>query len=60
MKNLRNIPNVEIQSVIQDCKRKMWSHVEERQEYQINEKFIAYMEQTIEELTQVLKERRVA
>jgi hypothetical protein len=59
-KKIRLIPSDEIKTVIQDCKRKMWSHIEERQEHQVNQKFISYMEETIEELNEVLKARKVA
>lgn len=60
MKSLKLVPTNEIESVIIDCKRKMWNHIEMQPNNQVNEKFINYMQETIEELTEVLEERKVS
>lgn len=57
---LRLVPNQEIQSVIMDCKRKVWNHIEMSPSNQVNEQFISYMEDTIKELNEILEQRKVA
>lgn len=60
MKSLKLVPTQEIESVISECKYKMWSHIEMKPEHQVNQKFISYMEETIEELQEVLNERKAS
>lgn len=57
---IKQIPTQEIKSVILNLKFKKHSHIEERQYSQVNEGFIIYIDNTINELTQVLKERNAA
>lgn len=58
--HLKLVSNQEIKSVIQDCKWKVWQHVESKPEHQQNNQFIEFMENRIKELNQVLKERNAA
>jgi hypothetical protein len=58
--NIRLISSQEIQSVILDCKRKVWNHIEMQPSNQVNEQFVSYMEETIKELSKVLDERKIA
>lgn len=58
--NIRLISSQEIQSVILDCKRKVWNHIEMQPSNQVNEQFVSYMEETIKELNEVLEQRKVA
>ena len=57
---IRLIPSQEIESVILDCKRKVWNHIEMQPSNQVNESFVSYMEDTIKELNKVLEQRKVA
>lgn len=57
---VKPLTNEEIRYLIQDYKRKLWAHIEERQSHQINENFVAYAERSIEELNKKLMERIAA
>jgi len=58
--NLKLVSSQEIQSVILECKSKVWNHIEMSPSNQVNEQFISYMEETIKELNEVLEQRKVA
>ena len=58
--NLKLVSSQEIQSVILECKSKVWNHIEMSPSNQVNEQFVSYMEETIKELSEVLEQRKVA
>lgn len=59
-RSLKLVPTNEIQEAIRTCKSKIYNHIEMRNEFQVNESFVNYMEETIEELSKELKQRIAA
>ncbi len=57
---VKPLTNEEIRYLIQDYKRKLWAHIEERQSHQFNQNFIAFAESQIEQLNKKLMERIAA
>jgi len=60
IKSIKQVPSSEIQSVIGECKAKLYNHIEMRQEHQVNQTFVSYLERQIEELSKELKQRVAA
>lgn len=57
---VRPLSNEEIRNAIQEYKRKLWAHIQERQDHQQNQGFISFLERNIEDLNVKLKQRIAA
>jgi len=56
----RPMSREELYQVMQDYKRKLWAHIEERQSHQINKNFVEFAERQIEEINYKLNGKKAA